>query len=177
MPNDHTADPIAAQLCHVRPELAWHRRTCRPDRDDRWVALPGIVHRYPIGDYETTLLCPVYCRFCFRRRVVGKKGACSTKPFRGRLRLHPSASADLGVIVTGGDPFFCSRRAASRISFAFSITSRIWVSCVSYRVPVVDSAAVKSCADLGTRRGKGGFMWLFTRTTPGELDTQGRRRC
>ena len=34
--------------------------------------LPGIVHRYPDRVLLTLLhVCPVYCRFCFRREVVG----------------------------------------------------------------------------------------------------------
>ena len=34
--------------------------------------MPGIVHRYPDRALLTPIkVCPVYCRFCFRREVVG----------------------------------------------------------------------------------------------------------
>src|SRR5438477_9227187 len=71
------ADPIAAQFVPTMGELTEAPEE-RPDPigDQRWSPVPGIVHRYPDRVLlKPTLLCPVYCRFCFRREVVGKKGA------------------------------------------------------------------------------------------------------
>src|SRR6266436_6174230 len=69
------ADPIAAQFIPTAAELITAPEE-RPDPigDERWSPVPGIVHRYPDRVLlKPTLLCPVYCRFCFRREVVGKK--------------------------------------------------------------------------------------------------------
>ena len=58
----------------------------------------GIVHRYP----DRVLLklvnaCAVYCRFCFRREMVGPgRGGLSPRGARGGARLHPRPSANLG---------------------------------------------------------------------------------
>ena len=52
--------------------------------------LEGLVHRYPDRVLmKLVSVCPVYCRFCFRRETVGQKGqrvpvaGCA----RGRARL------------------------------------------------------------------------------------------
>ena len=75
-------DPIAAQFLPRAAELteALEERA-DPIGDERWSPVPGIVHRYPDRVLlKPTLLCPVYCRFCFRREVVGKQGAGLDQP-------------------------------------------------------------------------------------------------
>src|SRR3984893_12399825 len=70
-------DPIAAQFIPREAELAWAaEERADPIGDERWSPVPGIVHRYPDRVLlKPTLLCPVYCRFCFRREQVGKTSA------------------------------------------------------------------------------------------------------
>src|SRR6202047_2559903 len=71
------ADPIAAQFVPSAAELvAAPEERDDPIGDERWSPVSGIVHRYPDRVLlKPTLLCPVYCRFCFRREVVGKRGS------------------------------------------------------------------------------------------------------
>ena len=46
-----------------------------PIGDDAWSPVKGIVHRYPDRVLLKALhACPVYCRFCFRREMVGPGG-------------------------------------------------------------------------------------------------------
>src|SRR5262245_58015501 len=70
-------DPIAAQFVPSIAELeVAPEERADPIGDERWSPAPGIVHRYPDRVLlKPLLLCPVYCRFCFRREVVGKKAA------------------------------------------------------------------------------------------------------
>ncbi len=53
--------------------------------------MPGIVHRYPDRVLlKPLLLCPVYCRFCFRREHVGPGGGVlSPATRRGHRLLSP----------------------------------------------------------------------------------------
>ena len=49
--------------------------------EDEHSPVPGLVHRYP----DRVLLklvhvCPVYCRFCFRREMVGPRGRPTLSP-------------------------------------------------------------------------------------------------
>jgi lysine 2,3-aminomutase len=73
---DDPDDPIARQFVPDPAELVTlpQERT-DPIGDDAFSPVEGIVHRYP----DRVLLklvhvCPVYCRFCFRREMVGPKG-------------------------------------------------------------------------------------------------------
>src|SRR6202035_1555374 len=74
-PND-PHDPIARQFVPAPRELHMVPEESRdPIGDDAHSPVEGIVHRYP----DRVLLklvytCPVYCRFCFRREMVGPKG-------------------------------------------------------------------------------------------------------
>ena len=66
-------DPIAAQFVpsslevnHAPEELD------DPIGDESHSPVPGIVHRYPDRVlFKLVNVCPVYCRFCFRRETVG----------------------------------------------------------------------------------------------------------
>src|SRR5438270_2356835 len=101
-------DPIARQFVPDAAELvvAPEERS-DPIGDDAKSPVPGIVHRYP----DRVLLklvhvCPVYCRFCFRREQVGPRG----RPSLSRAALETAlayirARPEIWeVILTGGDP-------------------------------------------------------------------------
>ncbi len=66
-------DPIARQFLPDDSELAAAPgERADPIGDARFSPVAGIVHRY--GDrvlLMPSLVCPVYCRFCFRREAVG----------------------------------------------------------------------------------------------------------
>ena len=84
-----------------------------PIGDDAHTPVEGIVHRYP----DRVLLklvhvCPVYCRFCFRREMVGpgrrqSLSRAALEAALGYIRAHPEIWE---VILTGGDPLILSPR-------------------------------------------------------------------
>jgi lysine 2,3-aminomutase len=145
-PADPT-DPIAAQFVPTAAELAVApEEQADPIGDERWSPVPGIVHRYPDRVLlKPTLLCPVYCRFCFRREVVGKKAAmlgpeALERAFdyvRGRPQIWE-------VIVTGGDPFLLAPRRVAKIVRALDRIPHLGVIRFHTRVPVVDPGRVSS---------------------------------
>lgn len=70
-------DPIARQFVPSVEELdaSPHERP-DPIGDDAHSPLRGLVHRYPDRVLlKLVSVCPVYCRFCFRRETVGPQGA------------------------------------------------------------------------------------------------------
>src|ERR1700726_4313490 len=134
-------DPIAAQFVPREAELAWAaEERADPIGDERWSPVPGIVHRYPDRVLlKPTLLCPVYCRFCFRREVVGKRpamldGAALERAF-DYIRQRPEIWE---VIVTGGDPFLLSARRIAPIVRALDQIPHLAVIRFHTRVPIVD---------------------------------------
>jgi lysine 2,3-aminomutase len=140
------ADPIAAQFVPNRAELEIAAEELTdPIGDARWSPVPGIVHRYPDRVLlKPTLLCPVYCRFCFRREVVGKKPAMLGRPALDRafdyIRQRPEIWE---VIVTGGDPFVLAPRRLADIVRTLDQIAHLSVIRVHTRVPVVDPVRVK----------------------------------
>src|SRR3954464_11874591 len=99
--------PTAAELVQAPEESA------DPIGDDAHSPVEGVVHRYA----DRVLLkanhaCAVYCRFCFRREMVGPDGVRPLTPKHLDAAMAYIA-ADPGIwegIVTGGDPLIPSDR-------------------------------------------------------------------
>src|SRR5271166_5970734 len=112
------SDPIAAQFVPNAAELdvAAEERT-DPIGDERWSPVPGIVHRYPDRVLlKPSLVCPVYCRFCFRRETVGHRPAMLTPTELDRAYDYISERPEIWeVIVTGGDPLALAPRRVGAI--------------------------------------------------------------
>ena len=70
------ADPIARQYVPTADELSrLPEERDDPIGDGPHSPVPGIVHRYPDRVLlKAVHVCPVYCRFCFRREMVGPSG-------------------------------------------------------------------------------------------------------
>src|SRR4051795_7321945 len=112
------ADPIRAQFVPDAAELNENPRD-RPDPigDERHSPVPGIVHRYPDRVLlKPILVCPVYCRFCFRREQVGQGEGLLPPEALERAFNYIGAHPEIWeVIVTGGDPFLLSPRRVAGI--------------------------------------------------------------
>ena len=142
---DEDEDPIAAQFLPSRSELsAEAEELADPIGDERWSPVPGIVHRYPDRVLlKPILLCPVYCRFCFRREVVGKKAAMLDRAaLEGALCYIRQRPQIWEVIVTGGDPFLLAPRRISEIIHALDWIPHLGVIRFHTRVPVADPRRV-----------------------------------
>jgi lysine 2,3-aminomutase len=140
------ADPIAAQFVPSGAELAVAgAELADPIGDERWSPVPGIVHRYPDRVLlKPLLLCPVYCRFCFRRESVGKKGAVLPRErLRQALAYIRERPQIWEVIVTGGDPLLLSPRRLAEIVRELEAIAHVAVIRFHTRVPVVAPRRVR----------------------------------
>src|SRR3982074_2897606 len=112
-------DPIARTFIPSAEELvAQPGENADPIGDHAHAPVAGIVHRYPDRVlFKLVHVCAVYCRFCFRREMVGpgKATALSERGYRGAIdyiRSHPEVWE---VILTGGDPLMLSPRRLAEI--------------------------------------------------------------
>src|SRR3981189_506628 len=112
-------DPIARQFIPSAEELVTQRNEdADPIGDHTHSPVAGLVHRYPDRVlFKLVHICAVYCRFCFRREMVGpgKASALSRAAYDGALdyiRAHPEVWE---VILTGGDPLMLSPRRLAGI--------------------------------------------------------------
>ena len=144
-PNDQ-GDPIARQF---RPDLR-ELETRAEELDDpigdvRHSPVEGLVHRHQDRVLlKAVNVCPVYCRFCFRRAMVG--------PGKGALLSDGALDAALDyiaghpeiweVILTGGDPFILSPRRAGEITQRIAALPHVKIMRWHTRVPVADPARV-----------------------------------
>lgn len=134
------ADPIRAQYVPSADEMITAPgETGDPIGDAAHSPVPGIVHRYP----DRLLLkvastCPVYCRFCFRREMVGpEKGeALSKAELEVALDYIASQPGVFEVILTGGDPMVLSAARAGEVTRRLEAIGHVKVIRWHSRVPV-----------------------------------------
>ncbi|MGH7093781.1 MAG: KamA family radical SAM protein, partial [Stellaceae bacterium] len=93
---------------------------------------------------KPSLVCPVYCRFCFRRETVGQAGAMLDDASLARALDYIRARPEIWeVIVTGGDPFLLSARRIKAIVGALEAIPHVAVIRFHTRVPVVEPRRVR----------------------------------
>jgi lysine 2,3-aminomutase len=138
-------DPIGRQFI---PDPAEHspspHERADPIGDAAHSPIKGVVHRYPDRALLTPLLvCPVYCRFCFRREQVGPDGGLlSDAELAAALAWIGDHPAIREVILTGGDPLLLSPRRLGRIVGALAAMPHIDIVRLHSRVPVADPRVV-----------------------------------
>ncbi|MEP9370276.1 lysine-2,3-aminomutase-like protein [Xanthobacter sp. VNH20] len=140
MAREDPEDPIARQFLPDRAELDVQPvELADPIGDDAHSPVPGIVHRYPDRVLlKLVSVCAVYCRFCFRREMVGPGGETALSPaqFEAALAYIAATPAIWEVILTGGDPFMVSPRRMAEVVQRLSAIGHVKVVRFHTRVPI-----------------------------------------
>jgi lysine 2,3-aminomutase len=135
-------DPIARQFVPSANELV--SEACEradPIGDRRHSPVAGIVHRYPDRVlFKLVHVCAVYCRFCFRREMVGpgKDSAMSDQAYAEALGYIRARKEIWEVILTGGDPLMLSERRLARIMQDLAAIDHVRIIRIHTRIPVAD---------------------------------------
>lgn len=136
------ADPVARQFLPDARELELAPgETADPLADGAHAPAPGIVHRYADRCLlKVTHVCPVYCRFCFRRESVGpgKSAPLDDAALDAAFAYIERTPALWEVIVTGGDPFMLSPRRVRAITARLAAIPHVQVIRWHTRMPVAD---------------------------------------
>lgn len=178
--DDHD-DPIARQFVPAAAELD-HRpeELADPIGDDAHSPVEGIVHRYPDRVLlKLTPICAVYCRFCFRREMVGpdKAKPLSAAVLDQALDYIRSHSEIWEVILTGGDPLVLSPRRLRAVMKALGDIAHVKVVRIHTRVPVADPARVTAELVRAVRiKGKPTYVAVHVNHAR-ELTPQARAAC
>ena len=172
-------DPIARQfLPDIRELSVSAAERGDPIGDAQHSPTRGVVHRYP----DRALLkvvgaCPVYCRFCFRREMVGPTGT----------DIAPLSPADLDaaigyierdgriweVILSGGDPLILAPRRLAEIVERLNAIPHLGVLRLHSRVPLVDPDRI-SDGLLAALKGRLPVYLLLHANHAAEFSTAGR---
>jgi lysine 2,3-aminomutase len=131
--------PSAAELITRSEELA------DPIGDVAHSPTRGLTHRYPDRVIlAATLACEVYCRFCFRREVVGEAAALPDADMDAALDYIAQTPAIWEVILTGGDPLSLSPRRIAQVMARLSAIPHVQIVRLHTRVPVVAPQRIDS---------------------------------
>jgi len=153
-------DPIGRQYIPDPAELTTApQESADPIADDALSPVQGVVHRYPDRALlKPVLVCPVYCRFCFRREHVGHEGTLSEGQLATAFDWFAAHPQIREVILTGGDPLMLSPRRLASIVARLSAIPHIEILRVHTRVPVADPLRVTGALTAALRTDKA--MWL-----------------
>jgi lysine 2,3-aminomutase len=139
---DDPNDPIALQFVPTLAELVTTpEERADPIGDMTHSPVEGIVHRYPDRVLlKAVHVCPVYCRFCFRREMVGPQGLGTLSPEAMDVAFDYIAGHEeiWEVILTGGDPLVLSARRLREIMERLAGIGHVKIVRFHTRVPVVD---------------------------------------
>ncbi|HVZ68480.1 MAG TPA: lysine-2,3-aminomutase-like protein [Rhizomicrobium sp.] len=135
--------PLARQFLPSEAELLTlpEERT-DPIGDNAHSPVEGIVHRHRDRVlFKPVAVCPVYCRFCFRREMLGET-TLSREAIERAFAYISQHEEIWEVILTGGDPFILSPRRAEEITQRLAAIPHVKIVRWHTRVPVVDPPRV-----------------------------------
>ncbi len=167
-------DGLAAQFVPDAREL-----TVRPEEladpisDEAFSPTPGLTHRYPDRVIlHITKTCEVYCRFCFRREVVGENGTLPDHDLAEALDYITRTPEIHEVILTGGDPMVLSPRRISALIARLEAIAHVDIVRLHSRVPVVAPRRIDD-AMLAALRSRRLAVWVVVHTNHAqELTTE-----
>lgn len=174
-------DPIAHQFVPRESELELRpEESADPIGDETHSPVEGVVHRYA----DRVLLkanhaCAVYCRFCFRREMVGPDGVRPLSPAQldaamGYIAGRPEIWE---VIVTGGDPFILSPRRLGDLMRRLEAIEHVKVVRFHTRVPAVDPARVTDALVAALNTSSKAVYVALHADHPRELTPAARAAC
>jgi len=130
-------DPIGLQVIPDPVEWMDADSPLDPLGEDSDSPVPAIVHRYPDRVlFLVTNQCPIYCRYCTRKRLVGKpEGVVTQKEIQDGIdyiRNHPEVR---DVVLSGGDPLMLKDEMLEGILGGLRAIPHLEIIRIGTRVP------------------------------------------
>ncbi|WP_036257294.1 lysine-2,3-aminomutase-like protein [Methylocapsa aurea] len=174
-------DPIARQFVPDTAELVVSpEERADPIGDAAFSPVEGVVHRYPDRALLKLLhICPVYCRFCFRRATVGPGSPTylAPKALDAAVAYIAAHSEIWEVILTGGDPLTLSPRRLEDIMARLKPIGHVKIIRLHTRVPALDPAAITD-QHIAILRDAGKTVYVALHANhPRELTAEARAAC
>lgn len=174
-------DPIGRQFVPDAAELRQlPQERVDPIGDDAHEVVKGLIHRYPDRALlKLTSVCPVYCRFCFRRERVGAgtEGLLDAGALDAVFAYLAAHDEIWELIVTGGDPLAVSPRRLAEISTRLRALDHVKILRFHSRVPALTPERITDdLIDALRASGKTVYVALHA-NHPRELTPQARTAC
>ena len=134
----YKGDPIWLQVVPTTDELEIeHDMQDDPLNEEGDMVVPHLVHRYP----DRVLLfvtnqCPIYCRFCTRKRFVGSPGGTITPEAIDVVATYIGAHPEIrDIIFSGGDPLLLVDSLLERLLSTLRAIPHLEIIRIGSRVP------------------------------------------
>jgi len=132
----HQGDPIYRQcvpdIQEIESQAGWED----PLNEEALSPIPGLTHKYPdrvlflISNY-----CPVYCRFCNRKRKVGREALVDKNSIREGIRYIRKTPSVRDVLLSGGDPLVLETPRLREILKELRAISHVEIIRIGTRAP------------------------------------------
>ncbi len=129
-------DPIYRQCVPDPRELRQMPGTADPLAEEKHSPVAGLTHRYP--DRVLFLIsneCAVYCRFCNRKRKVGRKGIVTPDTIRDGIAYIRANRQLRDVLLSGGDPFLLETEELEEILAQLRAIPHVEIIRIGTRTP------------------------------------------
>lgn len=135
-------DPIRKLSVPESAELivagAMGETTKDPYGDDKHDKGNGVLHKYSYTALVVaTEYCAMYCRHCFRKRMVGLPNEQTVKNFRGAAEYIAKNPQISNVVISGGDPFMLPTDTLRQMLDALKDIPHLKFVRIGSRAPVV----------------------------------------
>jgi lysine 2,3-aminomutase len=129
-------DPLWRQIVPDIRELEERGLSEDPLNEEVFSPVPGIVHRY--GDRVLFLVaghCAAYCRFCTRKRMVGRTRVSFSEVFAGIDYINKTPEVR-DILLSGGDPLLMEDRLLGEILDKIRRIPHVEIIRIGTRLPV-----------------------------------------
>lgn len=134
----HPGDAIWKQCMPDIRELGDDNQLSDPLNESGLSPVQGLIHRYP--DRAVLLVsdrCPVYCRFCMRKRLVGAEYTSISKETLDVALNYIAATPELSdIVLSGGDPLMLNDKSIHYILTRLRSIPHVAIIRIGSRVPV-----------------------------------------
>jgi lysine 2,3-aminomutase len=132
----HKGDPIYRQCVPYPDEITDARGFEDPLNEEGLSPVLGLTHRYPDRVlFLVSSQCAVYCRFCNRKRKVGRASMVTPKSIREGLHYIKCHKEIRDVLLSGGDPLLLPDEEIIQILDQLRGMSHVEIIRVGTRVP------------------------------------------
>jgi lysine 2,3-aminomutase len=129
-------DPIYNQCVPDIREITDTRGYEDPLQEEGLSPVPGLTHKYP--DRVLFLIsnqCAAYCRFCNRKRKVGRPSVVTKETIEEGLAYIRNTSKVRDVLLSGGDPLLLADERLHQILGELRSISHVEIIRIGTRVP------------------------------------------
>jgi lysine 2,3-aminomutase len=129
-------DPLYNQCVPDMREITDTRGYDDPLREEGLSPVPGLTHKYP--DRVLLLVsnqCAAYCRFCNRKRKVGRPSVVTKETVKEGLAYIRKTPQVRDVLLSGGDPLLLADEKLHQILAELRSISHVEMIRIGTRVP------------------------------------------